>query len=76
MKYKEEIQVITTINEFLRFHNQHYASYHENRSQKRRFIIRIYAGRRTFFNRIIFYRMTDIYKTIESSGKCWKSASL
>ena len=53
MKYKEEIQVITTVNEFLRFHNQHYASYHENRSQKRRFIIRIYAGRRTFFNRLI-----------------------
>ena len=49
VKYKEEIQVITTVNEFLRFHNQHYARYHENRSQKRRFIIRIYAGRRTFF---------------------------
>ena len=53
MKYEEEIQVITTVNEFLRFHNQHYASYHENRSHKRRFIIRIYAARRTFFNRLI-----------------------
>ena len=31
MKYKEEIQVITTVNEFLRFHtnpsNQHNANY-------------------------------------------------
>ena len=52
MKYKEEIQVITTVNEFLRFHtnpsNQHHANYHEIRSHMRRFrnrlIIRIYAG--------------------------------
>ena len=33
MNYKEEIQVITTINKFLRFHtnpsNQHYVNYHE-----------------------------------------------
>ena len=33
MKYKEEIQVIKTVNEFLRFHTnpskQHYANYHE-----------------------------------------------
>ena len=40
-KYKEEIQVITTINEFLRFHsnpsNQHYANYHEIRSHIGRF---------------------------------------
>ena len=47
-----EIQVITTVNEFLRFHtnpsNQHYANYHEIRSHMRRFIIRIYE-RRTFF---------------------------
>ena len=32
IKYKEEIQVITTVNEFLRFRtnlsNQHYANYH------------------------------------------------
>ena len=36
MKYKEEIQVIMTVNKFLRFHtnppNQHYANYHEIRS--------------------------------------------
>ena len=41
MKYKEEIQVITTINEFLRFHsnpsNQDYANYHEIRSHIGRF---------------------------------------
>ena len=47
MKYKEEIQVITTVNEFLRFHtnpsNQHYADYYEIRSPIRRFIIRIYG---------------------------------
>ena len=47
-----DIQVITTVNEFLRFHtnpsNQHYANYHEIRSHMRRFIIRIYE-RRTFF---------------------------
>ena len=33
MKYKGKIQVITTVNEFLKFHtnpsNQHYANYHE-----------------------------------------------
>ena len=43
MKYKEEIQVKTTVNEFLRFHtnpsNHHYANYHEIRSHMRRFII-------------------------------------
>ena len=42
MKYKEEIQVITTVNEFLKFHtnpsNQHHANYHEIRSHMRRFI--------------------------------------
>ena len=47
MKYKVEIQVITTVNEFLRFHtnssNQHYANYHEIRSHMRRFIVRIYG---------------------------------
>ena len=47
MKYKEEFQVITTVNEFLRFHtnpsNQHYANYHEIRSHMRRFIVRIYG---------------------------------
>ena len=52
MKYKEEIEVIMTVNEFLRFHtnpsNQHYANYHEIRSHMRRFTIRIY-GHRTFF---------------------------
>ena len=59
MKYKEEIQVITTVNEFLRFHtnpsNQHHANYHEIRSHMRRFIhvIRIY-GCCTFFNSLIF----------------------
>ena len=57
MKYKEEIQVIKTVNEFLRFHtnpsNQHYANYHEIKSHMRRFITRIY-GRRTFFNSLIF----------------------
>ena len=57
MNYKKEIQVIMTINEFLRFHtnpsNQHYANYHEIRSHMRRFIIRIY-GCRTFFNSLIF----------------------
>ena len=54
MKYKEEIQVMTTVNEFLRFHtnpsNQHYANYDEIGSHMRRFIIRIYR-RRSFFNR-------------------------
>ena len=52
IEYKEEIQVITTLNEFLRFHtnpsSQQYANYHEIRSHMRRFIIRIY-GCRTFF---------------------------
>ena len=47
MTYKEEIQVITTVNEFLRFHtnlsNQHHANYHEIRSHMRRLIY----GRRT-----------------------------
>ena len=46
MKYKEEIRVISTENEFLMFHtnpsNQHYANYHEIRSHMRRFIIRIF----------------------------------
>ena len=42
-KSKEEIQVITTVKEFLRLHT----NYHESRSHKRRFIVRIY-GRRTF----------------------------
>ena len=57
MKYKEEIQVIMTVNEYSRFHtnpsNQHYVNYHEIISHMRRFIIRIY-GRRTFFNGLIF----------------------
>ena len=57
VKYKEEIQVITTVNKFLRFQtnpsNQHYENYHEIRSHMRRFIIRIY-GLRTFFNSLIF----------------------
>ena len=57
MKYKGKIQVITTVNEFLKFHtnpsNQHYANYHEIRSHMRRFIIRIYR-RRTFFSSLIF----------------------
>ena len=57
MKYKEEIQVMTTVNEFLRFHtnpsNQQYANYHETGSHMRRFIIRIYR-RRSFFNSSIF----------------------
>ena len=67
MKYKEEIQVITTVNEFLIFRtnpsNQHYANYREIRSHMRRFIIRIY-GRRTFFKSFIFGWMNYIYKTI------------
>ena len=45
IKYKEEIQAITTVNEFLRSYtnpsNQHYANYHEIGS------LRFY-GRRTF----------------------------
>ena len=61
MKYKEDIQVITTVNELLRYIHkmhtnpsvQHYANYHEIRSHMRTFIIRIY-GRRTFFNSLIF----------------------
>ena len=57
MKYKEEIQVITTINEFLKFHtnpsNQHYANYHDIRSHMRRFMIQIYECR-TFFTSLIF----------------------
>ena len=48
VKYKEDIQVITTVNEFLIFHtnlsNQHDANYHEIRSHMRRFKIQIYAG--------------------------------
>ena len=57
MKYKEEILVIRTVNEFLRFHtnrsNQHYANYHEIRSYMGRFIIRIY-GRRNLYDSLIF----------------------
>ena len=57
MKYKEEIQVIKTVNEFLRFHtnpsNRHHANHHEIKSHMRRFITRIY-GRRAFFNTLIF----------------------
>ena len=60
MKYKEAIQVTTTVNEFLRFHNQHFVNYHEIRSHKRRFIIRIY-WRRTFFESLVFFWMNDIY---------------
>ena len=79
MNYKEEIQVITTINKFLRFHtnpsNQHYANYHEIRSHMGRFIIRIY-GCHTFFNSLIFCWMNDINKAIQSSVKCWKSTFL
>jgi len=41
MKYKEEIRVITTVKEFLRFHtnpsNRHYANYREIRNHMRRF---------------------------------------
>ena len=47
MKYKEGIQAIATVNEFLRFHtnssNRHYANYNEITSHVRRFIIRIYG---------------------------------
>ena len=43
MKDKEEIQVIRTVNKFLRFHtnrsNQYYVNYHKIRSHMRRFII-------------------------------------
>ena len=60
MNYNDDIQVITTVNEFLKFHtnlfNQHYANYHEIRSHctcMRRFIIPVY-GLRTFFNSLIF----------------------
>ena len=57
MKYKGKIQVITTVNEFLKFHtnpsNQHFAHYHEIRSHMGRFVIRIY-GCHTFFNSLIF----------------------
>ena len=57
MKYKEEIQVTKTENEFLRFHtnpsNRHYANHHEIKSHMRRFITQIY-GRRAFFNSLIF----------------------
>ena len=67
MKYKEEIQVITTVNEFLRFHtnrsNQHNANYHEIRSHMWRFIIGVY-GRRTFFNSLIFGWINNINKII------------
>ena len=54
VKYKEEIQVITTANEFLRFHTnpsyQHHANYREIRSHMGRFIIRIYAGAPNEYN--------------------------
>ena len=67
LKNKEEIQVIPTVKEFLRFDtnlsNQHYANYHEIRGHMRRFIIQIYR-RRTFFNSLIFSWMNDINKTI------------
>ena len=63
MKYKEEIQVITTVNEFLIFRtnpsNQHYANYREIRSHMRRFIIRIY-GRRTLFKNL-FFLLNELY---------------
>ena len=43
IKYKEEIQVIMTVNKFLRFYtnpsNKHYANYHKIRSDMRRFTI-------------------------------------
>ena len=42
VKYKEVIQFITTVKEFLRFHTnpsiQHYTNYHEIRSHMKRFI--------------------------------------
>ena len=45
MKYKEEIQVITTVKEFLRFHtntfNQHYVNNHQIRGHMKGFIIPI-----------------------------------
>ena len=41
IKY-EEVQVLTTVNEFLRFH---FANYHEIRSHTRRFKIRVYGHR-------------------------------
>ena len=46
-KYKEEVQVLTTVNEFKDRNpsSQHYANYHEIRSHMRRFIIRIYGRR-------------------------------
>ena len=47
-KYNEEVQVLTIVNEFLRYwnpSNQHYANYHDIRSLVRRFIIRIYGRR-------------------------------
>ena len=57
MKCKEEIHVITTVNNFLRFHtnpsNQYYANYDKIRSHMRRFIIQIYRCR-TFCNSLIF----------------------
>ena len=53
MKYKKEIQVIRTVNKFLRFHtnpsNQYYANYDKIRRHMRRFIIRI-NQRCTFCN--------------------------
>ena len=54
MKCKEEIQVITTVNNFLRFHtnpsNQYYADYDKIKSHMRRFIIRIYGCRMNDIN--------------------------
>lgn len=69
MKYKEQVQATTTINEILRFHtnpsDQNHSSSREIRSHMRRLKIRIY-GRRTFrnVNGLIFGWMNDINRTI------------
>ena len=73
MKYIEVIQVVMTVNYFLRFHiNPSIINimpyYLGIRSHVRRFIIRI------LLCSLIFCWMNDINKTI-FSGKCWKSAS-
>ena len=67
MKYKEQIQAATTVNEFLRFHrnpfNQNYANCRKVRSRLRIFLISVY-GRRAYLNGLILHWMNVINKPI------------
>ena len=82
MTYEEEIQIITTVKEFLRLHtnpsNQHYANYHEIGSHVRRFLIRIY-GRRTFLIALFSVEWMisiKLFKVVANVGICLFVAAL